>query len=124
MSGLNPFAGIFPLPPPKHAVRRAEVTEQYRYVKRDRSKCAARAADLRATQGNGRLQPLDILAAYYISDRTSDSYVFSLAELESVRMAMLYGLPAPDFRKSIVARIDAIWKELMSLEFDSGLLKA
>jgi len=27
MSGLNPFVGIFPLPPPNHAVRHAEVTE-------------------------------------------------------------------------------------------------
>jgi hypothetical protein len=115
MSGLNPFAGIFPLPPPNHAVRRAEVTEQYRYVQRDRSKCAARAADLRATQGDGRLQPLDILAAYYISDHTSESYVFSMAELESVRMAMLYGLPTPDFRGTIIRRIAAIWKELQLL---------
>jgi hypothetical protein len=115
MSGLNPFAGIFPLPPPKHAVRHAEVTGQYRYVQRDRSKCAARAADLRATQGDGSLQPLDILAAYYISDHTSESYVFSLADLENVRMAMLYGLPTPDFRSAIIRRIAAIWKELQSL---------
>ncbi len=115
MSGLNPFAGLFPLPPPNEAVRQAEVTQQYRYVKRDRSKCAARAADLRATHGDGRLEPLDILAAYYISDRTSESYVFSLAELEAVRLALLYGLPAPDFRGAIIRRIAAIWKELQSL---------
>jgi hypothetical protein len=89
---LNPFAGIFPLPPPKHAARKAEATEQYRYVKKDRSKCAARVADLRATEGGGHLQPLNIVAACYISDKTADSYVFSLQELESVRLSLLYGL--------------------------------
>lgn len=115
MSGLNPFAAILPLPPPKETVRRAEVTEQYRYVKRDRSKCAARVTDLRATEGDGRLRPLDIVAAYYISDHTSESYVFSLAELEGVRMALLYGLPAPDFQGAIVRRIAAIWMELESI---------
>ncbi len=73
-----------------------------------------------ATQGDGRLQPLDILAAYYISDQTSESYVFSLSELESVRMAMLYGLPTPDFRGTIIRRIAAIWKELQLLEI-SGI---
>jgi hypothetical protein len=119
MSNLNPFAGIFPLPPPKHAVRKAEATEQYRYVKKDRSKCAARVADLRATHGDGRLQPLDVVAAYYISDRTSDSYVFTLQELESVRLALLYGLPAPDFRRAIVRRIDAIWRELVALTLET-----
>jgi hypothetical protein len=119
MSDLNPFAGIIPLPPPKVAVRKTETTEQYRYVRRDRSKCAARVADLRAMHGDGRLQPLDVKAAYYISDRTSESYVFSLKELEGVRWAMLYGLPAPDFRGSMIKRIDAIWQELTSLAFDT-----
>jgi len=38
--------------------------------------------------------------------------MFTLAELESVRMALLYGLPAPDFRGTIIRRIAAIWKEL------------
>jgi hypothetical protein len=120
MSNLNPFASIFPLPPPKHAVRKAEATEQYRYVKRDRSKCAARVADLRATHGDGRLEPLDVVAAYYISDNTSDSYVFTLQELESVRLSLLYGLPAPDFRRAIVRRIDAIWAELLSTALQSS----
>jgi hypothetical protein len=115
MSGLNPFQGIYPLPPPNQAVRRAEATEQYRYVRRDRSKCAARAADLRAIHGNGRLQPLDIVAAYYISDHTAESYAFSVAELKGVRIALLYGLPTPDFRGAIIRRIAAVWQELQSL---------
>jgi hypothetical protein len=115
MSGLNPFDGIFPLPPPNQAVRRAEATEQYRYVSKDRSKCAARVADLRATHGDGRLQPLDIVAAYYISDHTGESYVFSLAELEGVRLALLCGLPTPDFRPAIIRRLAAVWKELQLL---------
>jgi hypothetical protein len=120
MSNLNPFAGIFPLPPPKHAVRKAEATEQYRYVRRDRSQCAARVADLRATHGDGRLQPLDVVAAYYISDNTSDSYVFTLKEIESVRLSLLYGLPAPDFRRAIIGRIDAIWRELVAMALQSS----
>jgi hypothetical protein len=68
-----------------------------------------------ATHGDGRLQPLDVVAAYHISDNTSDSYVFTLQEIESVRLALLYGLPAPDFRRAIVRRIDAIWRELVVL---------
>ena len=42
----------------------------YRYVRRDHSQCAARVADLRATLGDGHLEPLDIVAAYYIADNT------------------------------------------------------
>ena len=118
LSNLNPFAGIFPLPPPNHAARKAEATEQYRYVKKDRSKCAARVADLRATEGDGHLQPLDIVAAYYISDNTADSYVFSLQELESVRLSLLFGLPTPDLRGAIVRRIDAIWRELLAIALE------
>jgi hypothetical protein len=120
MTSLNPFADIIPLPPPKIAIARATATEQYRFVKRDRSKCAARAADLRATHGDGHLQPLDVIAAYHISEHTSDSYVFSIQELESVRMAMLLGRPIPDLQKPIVARIDAIWTELLSLALEPG----
>lgn len=114
MSEWNPFAGIFPLPLPKPAVRRAEMTERYRYVRRDRSQCAARVADLRATRGDGHLEPLDIVAAYYIADNTCALYVFSIQELESVRLAMLLGRPTPDFRQSIVRRIDTILQELIS----------
>jgi hypothetical protein len=124
MIDLNPFAGIFPLPPPKTTVLKATATEQYRFVKKDRSKCAARVADLRTIHGDGHLQPLDIIAAYYISDHTSDSYVFSIQELESVRMAMLLGRPTPDFGKTIVKRIDAIWTELLSLAFEPSNGKA
>jgi hypothetical protein len=118
MNNLNPFADIFPLPPPKTAVVRATATEQYRFVKKDCSKCAARAADLRAIHGDGHLLPLDIIAAYYISAHTSDTYVFSIRELESVRLAMLLGRPTPNFRKTIVERIDAIWTELLSLALE------
>jgi hypothetical protein len=118
MSFLNPFHGFFPLPPPKEYSIKATATEQYRYVKRDRSQCAARVADLRALHGDGHLEPLDIVAAYYISDHTSDSYVFSIQELESVRWAFLLGRPAPDFKKAIVERIGTIWTELMSLALE------
>ncbi len=58
-------------------------------------------ADLRATLGDGHLEPLDIVAAYYIADNTCASYVFSIQELESVRLATLLGRPKPDFRQSI-----------------------
>jgi hypothetical protein len=114
MSEWNPFAAIFPLPLPKPAVRRAETTERYRYVSRDHSQCAARVADLRAALGDGHLEPLDIVAAYYIADNTCESYVFSIQELESVRLALLLGRPKPDFRQSIVRRIDRILQELIS----------
>jgi hypothetical protein len=118
MSEWNPFTGIFPLPLPKPAVRRAETTERYRYVRRDHSQCAARVADLRTTLGDGHLEPLDIVAAYYIADHTCDSYVFSIQELESVRLAMLLGRPKPDFRQSLVRRIDTILQELISSAFE------
>jgi hypothetical protein len=114
MSFLNPFHGLFPLPPPSSHSIKATATQQYRYVKRDRSQCAARVADLRTIHNGGHLEPLDIVAAYYISDHTSDSYVFSMQELESVRWALLLGQPMPDLKEAIVERIGTIWTELMS----------
>ena len=114
MSEWNPFRGIFTLPLPKSAVRWAETTERYRYVRRDHSQCAARVADLRATLGDGHLEPLDIVAAYYIADNTCASYVFSIQELESVRLALLLGQPIPEFRPAIVRRIDTILRELIA----------
>src|ERR1700733_6804265 len=114
MSEWNPFTGIFPLPLPKPAVRRAETTERYRYVRREHAQCAERVADLRATLGDGHLEPLDIVAAYYIADNTCASYVFSIQELESVRLALLLGQPIPDFRPAIMRRIDTILWELIA----------